>query len=498
MTTIVILALTISFSIYLLVGFSQRNSIKSIGDLFPIFKDRFARVNNSKEFSAGTIATSLSLATVVVAFFDLVPGLGVWLFWPVITTAMGFMLFALISKQILQKLTTYDNRPSMHEFLGVEFCSRNVALIGAIFTAIGYLSAFAVELTVGARFIAGLIPNIPEWITILLISIIGLTYTVLGGFRSVVLTDRIQMWFIWLLLASSLSFILIYSSTHGGFSLNYESIPVSVRSFSWSSSLIPFVVGILIMNLFTYVSNMGLWQRIGGARDSKTVTKGMWESSWKGLLSWGLFVIFAVGAFVITKPIEGENMLITFVKNIEVLPAGNVTIFLIILGLYGSMLSTASTQLIAVAHTVYEDIMAPFRKKKLAERASSRKEVGLIRTILICSTVIAIGIIEVLRMGGFSVADLAFSIYGAALGLVPPILFSLYSKRNKLKILGPWAMIAVTLGFVSAWSSAIYGKVSGDGNYVFLAPVIGFGVSLFIMCLGWLRSVNNSTGEVKP
>lgn len=486
METIAILALILSLVLYILVGLRHRGMVKNLGDIIPVMKGTTAKVGTSSEFSASTVATTISLATVIVAFFDLVPGLGMWLFWPVITTALGLLFFGLIAKKIWTRMEAYDHRPSMHEFLGVEFSSKNVALVGAIFTTIGYLSMLAVELTIGSRFIAALIPAIPEWITVVVITFVAFFYTSLGGFRTVVVTDRFQMAFIWLLLAAILGYYAWHIPSTGGLSANLDLIPDSVKSISWNNGLVAFVIGIFLMNLFTYVSNMGLWQRVSGSQQPQVVIKGMWGSVAKSAVSWGLFVIVAVGAFMVVTPQEGENLLITLTKSLSSSNIGLTATFFIVLGLFGAMLSTASTQLIAVSHTIYEDIIAPFREEKLATRATSQKELQFSRRILVISAIGAIGIVEILRFGGFSVADLAFSIYGAALSLVPPILLALFTSRDYLKKLGLAAIIAIITGFAAGWGSAILGKVIENGNLVFLAPCISILVSSAIIGIGIL------------
>lgn len=485
MTTIIISALVLSLIIYLYIGFFYKKSIHRISDIIPVIKNTTASVSNSKEFSASTVATTISLATVIVAFFELVPALGWWLMWPVVTTAFGLWLFSKLVKKIWERMKKYDHRPSLHEFLGIEFSSKKVALVGSVFTVVGYLTAFAVELTVGSRFLASLIPNIPEWITILVITSVAFIYVSLGGFKATVVTDRIQMIFIWLLLVALLVFYGVYIYQNGA-TVSFASIPENLKTITWSNSLLSFVLGILFMNAFMYISNMGLWQRIAGSNEPETVVKGMWSSVYQTALSWGLFVVVAVGAFMIVAPVENENILITLIKGIEGSVIGKITIFTIVLGLYGAMLSTASTQLIAVSHTIYEDILAPYRKIDLKDRLTSKKELGLSRKILLISAIASIGVVEILRIGGFSVADLAFAIYGAALGMTPAIILSLVWSRERLKELSSFANTSIILGFSCGWGSAILGKIIGDGNLVFLSPLVGFGTATIVLFIGWL------------
>ncbi len=485
MTTVVLSALALSLCLYLFIGFWYRKSIFDLGDILPLMKGKTAKVKSQAEFSASNVAASISLATVIVAFFDLSPSLGLWLLWPAITTALGFWLFSFMVKRIWDKMSSYSHRPSLHEFIGTEFSSKGVALTGAVCTSIGYLSAFAVELTVGGRFLAGLIPEIPQLLTVSVIAVVGFIYTSLGGFRTVIVTDRIQMVFVWLLLFSLSAFYIFFGTEPANTGTAIKAVHHGIQTLQWNNALIPFILGIFIMNLFTYISNMGLWQRISGAQEPETVIKGMRKTVYQSALSWSFFAIVAVGALMIVKPVKGENLLITLLNAINVMPGGRVVIFFVTLGLYGAMLSTSSTQLIAVSHTIYEDIIAIFRKKGLVERISSKRELTFTRLILIISAIAAVGLVELLRVGGFSVADLAFSIYGAALSLVPAILFSLFLPRKKLKRLSKWVTLSVIFGFTLAWSSAIYGKITEDGNFIFLAPVVGVIASGFVLVLSW-------------
>jgi hypothetical protein len=73
------LGLAASASICLVIAFKHSRAVKQIGDVLPVQLGHAAIVAHHKEFSASTVATSISLATVVVAFYELAPFLGLWL-----------------------------------------------------------------------------------------------------------------------------------------------------------------------------------------------------------------------------------------------------------------------------------------------------------------------------------------------------------------------------------------------------------------------------------
>jgi Na+/proline symporter len=486
MTIAVILSLGVSVVLYLAIGMWYGAGIRSLGDMLPVLRGGRARVANHREFAASTVAATISLATVVVAFYELVPGLGFWLLWTAITTALGLLLFGALTTRIWTKMAVYKYRPTLHAYLGEEFGSPNLALVASIFTAIGYLSAFAVELTVGSRFLAGMLPNVPQLPTAIALSIVSFIYSAQGGFRVVVVSDRIQMWFIWLLIAA-LGAYYAFGVEAQGWPTSIQRIPDAIRVPTWNQGLLPFVLGIAVMNLLTYISNMGLWQRVAGSQAPEVVTRGMWSSVAISALSWSLLVCTAVGAFMFVAPVPNENLLITLLHSMQGSVFGRVVIFCVVLGLYGAMLSTASTQLVAVSHTIYEDIIGPFRRAAIDDRAQSSGEVFWSRLILVASALVAVVVVEMLRMWGLTVADLAFAVYGAALGLVPPIMLTLFRDRHYTRRLSVAATVAVALGFLSCWSAAIWGRAAGNGNVVFLSPIISTVVATAVMAIGHLR-----------
>lgn len=484
MQIIVWAGVLVSLVLCLLLGAYHSLRVKVLGDVIPVLIGQTARVDSHREFSASTVAASISLATVIVAFYELVPALGMWLLWPAITTAFGLALFSVLARRVWIKMSQYEFRPTLHAYLGNEFGSKRLALIASVFTAIGYLTAFAVELTVGSRFLAPLMPTVPAPLLVVGIATIAFLYTGLGGFRTVVVTDRLQMAFIWLLLAALGAY---YASIVEQIGLRsaIDRIPAELRVPSWNASLTSFVLGILIMNSLTFIGNMGLWQRIAGSQNPATVSAGLWSSVWSSAVSWSLLALVAVGSFMVVTPVPNENLLVTSLKAMANTTLGLGVIFAVVLGLLGAMLSTASTQLIAVTHTIYEDIFGPFRSAHLRVRALHRREAIVSRAILVISAVISVGVVEILRFVGFSVADLAFAIYGAALGLVPPILMTLFVPREVTVKLSTAATLAVTLGFISCWSVAGYGRLTNTGDFVFLAPIVSSVVATIIMLIGY-------------
>ena len=486
MTFVVLSALLVSSIVYLYMGFTESRFNRNLGDLLPVVFGRNARVDSTDEFRASTVATTVSLATIILAYFELAGYFGLYLLWTAITTAIGMVLVSVAAPRIWEKLASYDHRPSLHEFLGAEFSSPTVAFVASLCTSIGFLLIFATELIVGSRFLAALVPQIPEWITVVILCGIGFLYTYVGGFRAVIKTDQLQMKFIWGLILVLAGFYIYYIISHGGFQANMTQVPEGVLSLTGRPGLIFFLLGLTIMNIPTHISNMSVWQRISGAQRPETVVQGLRSSIWSISLSWGLLALLACFAYLIVTPESGQTLFTDLLLEIGASPIGLAVLFFVVLGLYGAMLSTASTLLIVVTHTVSEDIIAKLRRESLRERIDSPREFIRSRWILLASAVVAVLLVEGLKFFGFSIADLVFAIYGGALALFPPIMVALYKKRELLHELSGFATTAVILGFLTGWGAAILGKVIGDANLIFLSPTTGIGVSFLVLLVGFI------------
>jgi len=491
--TIIIAALIVAMITYIGIGIVTGKHTENIRDWLPYGGGNASQVFSSGEFSASTVATTISLATVVIAFFELAPYLGIWLFWTVITTSLGLFAVRLVAQNIWNKISSYEKHPTLHEFLGTEYNSKLLSFIAAIATSLGFIGAFAVELTVGSRFIAQVAPQIPSWIVLIIISSIVFTYTSMGGFRAVIVTDRFQMISIWLLLFAIPVFYIFFTVQHGGFSQAIASIPNHLLHLTWQEGTLSFLLGIFVINVPTFISDMSIWQRISGSRDSETIMGGLWKSIFSSAITWGCLVFLAIFSLSIVGGNNETNPLFNLILYI-----GNdrgifnsIILFFIVLGLYGAMLSTASTQLIAVSHTIYEDVFSQIRKIPLNIRMDSKREIWISRFILITTAFFAVLLVEILSYVGFSIADLVFAVYGAQLGLFPPIIYSLYSNKAKGKNLSYWATMSIICGFITGWGSAVIGKVINNGNLVFLAPVFSLGISSLMLSIGLIIERKN-------
>jgi len=213
-----------------------------------------------------------------------------------------------------------------------------------------------------------------------------------------------------------------------------------------------------------------MWQRVTSASEPSTITRGLVWSSVSAGITWAIIAVVAIWA---TGAAGGS-----LVGLLETIGHSEnhfywVLLFVVLMGLVAAMLSTASTLLIALSHTVNEDILG----RRKASRSTAADELRGARIILAALAAVSVVLVEVLARLGFSIADLVFAIYGSQLALFPPVVAALSLPRSGLRLQSTAAATAVGLGFLSGWTSAVFGRLHGNDNLVFLAPVVSLAVS---------------------
>lgn len=285
------------------------------------------------------------------------------------------------------------------------------------------------------------------------------------------------------ILVTIMALVLIVSmriESLGGLPYLKEAMPVHVYDMSYRPGLTAFLIGVFVINVPTFVSDMSVWQRIMGSSDKTIVRSGLTRSVLITAATWAAFAFIACAIIVsIPSTQNAGNPLLTLLLTIS--EAGGIVFsalfFVAVLGLYAASLSTVSTQLIAAAHAFQIDV---FRR---SENASGTGELLLSRFILVAGATISVLVVEALDRLGFTIADLVFAIFGAQLGMVPAVFLALFKPVQGLRKFRRASIVAVFGGFVVGWSCALFGKITGNGNLVFLSPAFSllFSATVFFL-----------------
>ncbi len=345
--------------------------------------------------------------------------------WMLFTGLLGAWLAAvfLIPKVFeLGKKTDFFTFP---QIFGQIFNAK-VALIAAAISAIGYLGFTASQMLAGAKLAHATFPVVSLNSALLIMGVIAVVYTVMGGLKAVIYTDTIQ----WIILLSGLIFIglpLGYFAV-GGWEGIAESVPpemLSLNNLTWQN-----IVNWGVTIIPIWFIGMTLYQRIFASRDAKQARKAWYIA---GVFEWPVmaFMGVALGLFARVAADQGMFADIGYATAAGMDPEIGLPLLLrtiLPIGLMGLMmsayfsaiLSTADSCLMACSGNVVSDLLYTskyFRKKdelKLSQWATLAIGAAAILIALFMENVLEL----MLHSYAFMVS-----------GLFLPVLYGLYSKK---------------------------------------------------------------------
>jgi SSS family solute:Na+ symporter len=353
--------------------------------------------------------------------------------WLLFSGLIGAWLTAVVLVPKVHRLSQRQNLLSFPQFLENSY-SKQVALIAGIISAIGYLGFTSSQILAGAKLAAATFPSLSFTTALLVMGVIAVVYTVLGGLKAVIYTDTIQ----WIILMGGLIFValpLCYFAV-GGFDAIRETLPASYLSFtniSWQQFLNWMITVIPI-----WFIGMTLYQRIYASRTPKSAQRawfiaGLFEyplMAFTGVLL-GLLAkvayengMLAVSGFPIGSEIDSEMGLPVLLKT--VLPVGLTGI--VLSAYFSAIMSTADSCLMAASGNVLTDIIKGHNHPS-----------GLRISQLLTFAIGAIALLLAFKMP--NVLDLMLHSYTFMVsGLFIPVIAALI-KTNNNPLAAFWSMI---------------------------------------------------------
>ena len=247
--------IVVYFLMLLFIGYIVKKKIKGINDYF---------------LAGRRLTLPIFVATLVSTWYGGLLGVGElsfnygivnWLtqgfFW-----YLSYLFFAFFLANRIRKSNLYTI-PDLLE----KFYDKKSRFLGAIFNFIMVTPAPYI-LSLGIIF--SLLFGWPAWIGIIIGTLVGLIYTLRGGFLGVVLTDFLQFF----LMCTSVALIIPFAiSKFGGFAFLKANLPAThfTLTGTWTTQMI-IVWGFIA--LWTLV-DPGFYQRCYAAKDSKLPKKGV-------------------------------------------------------------------------------------------------------------------------------------------------------------------------------------------------------------------------------
>lgn len=469
---VVLVAILLPTLIYILLAVRENRRGLSISTFFPL-----SRFIPSGEYGRSTAAAGISLATVVLALVNLAPILGVGLFVTVASYVAGFAALYLVAPAILR--ANPDNR-TLQAYLGRAYGSLSVKYCALGFSFVGYVSIFAMELIVGVTVLEPFFPD-SVLLTATLFLVFIVAYSTIGGFRAIVATEQWQIRFV-LIAVGSLALLAAW--------LWWEWRPAPLATIastvfsSWHAGW-AFCFGIIAMNIPAAISDAGTWQRLCATRSEADARQGLRHAMILFAMIWGTLIV-ASCFIAVTAQAAGQfdpatQSLMTFVTG--QLASGGVAhtilLFTFTLGLFAALITTADSLLLVAAQMLALDLLGLD-----GPTVAARHQVRNARLILVVVAVASFLVFAVFRSLNLDIVSLVFSIYGAQLALFPATAVALLTEKSgRGRLSSTSAIMSIGGGFAAAWTAALYGRFSGDPNWVFYAPAVALGASTLLLLL---------------
>ncbi len=238
-----------------------------------------------------------------------------------------------------------------------------VALIAGVISLIGYIGFTSSQVLAGAKLASATFPSITILDAVLIMGVVVISYTVLGGLKAVIYTDTVQ----WIILMVGLIFIgvpLGYIKVGG-----WEAIQAYLPSSFFDLTNISFVQ---IINWFVTIVpiwfvGMTLYQRIYAAKDEKTAKKAWFIA---GLFEYPIMAFMGIALGLLSRVAFEQGMFTEFgyapgtaIDEEIGLPLFLAHIFPIgLMGLlmssyFSAIMSTADSCLIAASGNFTTDIL---------------------------------------------------------------------------------------------------------------------------------------------
>ncbi len=359
--------------------------------------------------------------------------------WMLFTGLVGAWLSAVLLIPRVKALEKTRKFYTFPQFLG-SFYNPRVALLAGVISAIGYLGFTSSQILAGAILAeATFIPHLDRQTALIIMGLIVIIYTAMGGIKAVIYTDTIQ----WIILMSGLVFIGIpvaYFAV-GGMTGIREVLPpefFSLTNIRWQQVL-NWVVTIIPI----WFVGMTLYQRIYASRNQKQAQRawfiaGLFEypiMAFMGVLL-GLFARVAIGqglfeylGHTAAADIDAEMGLPLLLRT--VLPVGLMG--LMMAAYFSAIMSTADSCLMASSGNFLTDILSRWFPIPQSRRAFLLLSQGLTLVLGSLALLLATHMPNVLELMLYSYAFMVS-------GLFVPVIGALFLKHAS-PVAAFWSML---------------------------------------------------------
>jgi len=243
-----------------------------------------------------------------------------------------------------------------------------------------------------------LVTGVDVFICIVIMGVLSIIYTVLGGIEAVIWTDVLQV--VVLLGGAILSLILIVLDLDGGYnqllSIAHEADKLQAFDFrfDWAETTVwVMLLGGLGSNLISYGSDQTVVQRYLTTKDEASARRSIWTSALLSVPATLIFFSLGTALFVFYKA-SPEELEVSLTNTDAIFPYYIVTQLprgvsgLLIAGIFAAAMSSLDSSMNSIATVVTTDFFRRFRR--MTEAASMRLAKGATTVVGVTGTLFAL------------------------------------------------------------------------------------------------------------
>lgn len=440
------------------------------------------------------VATETSTLT-----FISIPGLAYLTNLNFLQVTFGYVVGRIIVSAIFLPRYLQGDLQTAYAFLAKRFGpkARNLASVTFMFTRVVAdgvrLFATAIPLAIILRSwesMAGVSNEHIYIVSIVVMAVMTLLYTAIGGVRAVIWTDVVQM-FIYLIGAIAAACVILGKLQSQGRAFSFDLLPMgksSVFNFSWNSlgdflktpyTFVASIIGGIFLSMASHGTDQLIVQRLLTTKTLKDSQKALIVSGFVVVIQFAMFLFIGLLLFVFYNGstltdlglLKADEIFPKFI--IEHMPSG-LSGF-IIAALLAAAMSTLSGSVNSLASATMNDIYKPY----FGKNTSPEKEVSLSRRFTMLWAVLLIGMaIFFIYNGSRVLVEIALGVasftYGGLLGMF--LLGALTKKIQQLDaIVGFVAGIATMILVVnSGWFGWTWYILIGSGMTILVGSGISF------------------------
>ncbi|MGN0368374.1 MAG: sodium:solute symporter [Wujia sp.] len=425
----------------LVIGIADSFKVKNFDDF------AVAGRNQSQTYVTLSLMATMIGASATIGVMGRVASIGFPAFWWLAVGSVGLFLQGILLSERVRGLEAATLPDLVSKLVG-----KGASAIVALIIIIAWPGIVASQILAMSSILALVTGRENNKTLMLIVAIVVIIYTTVGGQLSVIKTDALQ--FIIIAIAFIATFIYLFGFAAGDNQIVFDSVEAVNEHYGIKDLLIQlFIVG------GTYLLGPDVLSRNLVSKDGKTAKRSAFVAG--VLLLAFAFMIVLIGLWIIKNEndLEGNNPLLYIIAHVLPKPIG----VLLAVGLLSTLLSSADTCLVNIASILEHDVL---RRDKVWELRVWAIVIGAVALLIAFFK----GDIIAMLTG-------AYSVY--APGIVCPLFIAIMSHGKKRVHVLLWILAVVAGGACGAINTYVLPELT-------YLPITGMAISLVLGVLSYV------------